>query len=148
MNQPEQQEATEAVAQRIWHGMRTLVLDVDDRRREVAEALGMSFVRSKALRRLLEGPMTMRGLAERLGTDAPYTTLIVDDLERQGLARRSVNPEDRRSKLVTATETGRAVAKAAEKILDRPPVRLLDLDAEDLATLDRIMARLLAGHEL
>jgi DNA-binding MarR family transcriptional regulator len=145
MNLPQQQETLEATAQRIWVGMRTLVLDVEDRRREVAEALSMSFVRSKALRKLLEGPVTMRGLAEKLGTDPPYTTLIVDDLERQGLVERNVNPDDRRSKLVTVTEAGRAAAQAAERILDRPPVRLVGLPAGDLAALDRIVARLLAA---
>lgn len=143
MNLPQQQKALEVTAQRIWAGMRTLVLDVENRRREVAEAAGMSFIRSKALRKLLEGPVTMRGLAEKLGTDPPYTTLIVDDLERQGLVERSVNPGDRRSKLVTVTEAGRAVAEATERILDRPPLRMLDLPAGDLAALDRIVARLL-----
>ena len=127
---------------RIWQGIRTLVLD-DDRRREVSEALGMSFARAKALRSLTEGPTTMRGLAERLLTDAPYTTLIVNDLEERGLVRRTVSPGDRRAKLVAVTEAGERAAAVAEKILNRPPARLLDLDEEALAALDSLISRLL-----
>jgi DNA-binding MarR family transcriptional regulator len=129
---------------RIWQGMRTLVLD-DDRRREVSEALGMSFARVKALRSLTQGPTTMRGLAERLLTDAPYTTLIVNDLEERGLVRRTVSPGDRRTKQVAVTEAGERAAAVAEKILNRPPARLLDLDEDDLAALDKLISKLLAA---
>lgn len=128
-------------AVRIWEGMKLLVLD-DDRRREVAVALGMSFTRSRALRRLTAGPTTMRGLADRLGTDAPYATLIVNDLEERGLVERTVNPDDRRAKLVTVTESGRRAAELANEILSRPPAALAALDPDDLAHLDRIFTRL------
>jgi DNA-binding MarR family transcriptional regulator len=127
---------------RIWQGMRALVLD-DERRGEVSEALGMSFARVKALRSLTEGPTTMRGLAERLFTDAPYTTLIVNDLEERGLVRRTVSPGDRRAKLVAVTEEGERAAAVAAKILNRPPAHFLDLAQEDLAVLDRLITRLL-----
>ena len=39
-----------------------------------------------ALRRIAASPMTMGELAAILGIDAPYMTLVVDDLERQGVA--------------------------------------------------------------
>ena len=129
---------------RIWQGMRTLVLD-DDRRREVSDALGMSFARVKALRSLTQGPTTMRGLAERLLTDAPYTTLIVNDLEERGLVRRTVSPGDRRAKEVAVTEAGERAAAIAEEILNRPPVRLLNLDEDELAVLDSLISRLVEG---
>jgi DNA-binding MarR family transcriptional regulator len=133
-----------ARAARTWSGMRTLVLDLHDRRKAVSAALGMSFIRAKALRMLTAaGPLTMRELASLLGTDAPYTTLIVHDLEQRGLAARSTHPEDRRSKIVTATQTGSQQAEVANRILDEPPTPLLELDPEDLATLDRIIAKVL-----
>jgi DNA-binding MarR family transcriptional regulator len=69
-------------AQSAWRAMRTLVFELNDRRAEVAAALGMSFVRAKALRRLARAPMTMRELAAELSIDAPYATLVVDDLGR------------------------------------------------------------------
>jgi DNA-binding MarR family transcriptional regulator len=128
-------------AARIWQGMRALVLD-DDRRREVSETLGMSFTRAKALLSLAQGPTTMRGLAERLFIDAPYTTLIVNDLEERGLVRRTVSPGDRRAKQVAITEAGERVAAVAEKIMHRPPARLLELSQDDLADLDRVITRL------
>lgn len=134
----------EVVAARVWRGMRALVQDRYDRRREVCAALDLGFSRIKALRLLLKGPTTMRQLAERLATDAPYTTLVVDDLERRGLVRRGPHPTDRRSRMVTITAKGVAAAERAEEILDRPPTPVLDLDPDDLATLDRLVTKLLA----
>lgn len=132
---------------RVWGAMSDLVLRQEGRRKEVADTLGMSFFRVKALRRLLAGPMTMRELTAELSTDKPYTTLMVDDLERRGYVTRSVSPDDRRSKIVALTPSGTAVAEQAQRILARPPRSLLALDPEDLATLDHIMARLSTPEE-
>jgi DNA-binding MarR family transcriptional regulator len=127
----------------VWRGIRTLVVDRYDRRKEVCDALDMSFVRAKALRALARAPLTMRELAARLTTDAPYTTLVVDDLERRGLVVRSGHPTDRRSKIVTATPDGIETARRAEEILNEPPDPVRQLDDADLAALDRILAKLL-----
>jgi DNA-binding MarR family transcriptional regulator len=137
-------DARADTAARVWNGMRTLVLDLHDKRDEVCEALGMSFIRAKALRRLAKGPRTMRELAAELATDAPYTTLVVDDLQRRGLVERTVHPADRRARIVTATPEGLAAAGLAERILGEPPAPLLDLTGTDLETLDRIVTALLA----
>ncbi|WP_432832159.1 MarR family winged helix-turn-helix transcriptional regulator [Dactylosporangium sp. CA-092794] len=133
---------TAAQAAQVWRGLLALVHERHDRRKEVCEALDMSFVRVKALRRIAVEPMTMRELAARLQTDAPYTTLVVDDLERRGLLRREPHPADRRAKLVTATDLGRAEAARAEQILAQPPPQMLALDPADLATLGRIVTKL------
>lgn len=135
------------IATRVWNGLRTLVVDLHDKRNEVCEALGMSFVRAKALRRLARGPRTMRELAAELSTDASYTTLVVDDLEKRGLVGRTVDPGDRRAKIVTATPAGLAAAELAERILGEPPASLLDLAGTELETLDRIVTTLLARHD-
>ncbi|MGH3240737.1 MAG: MarR family winged helix-turn-helix transcriptional regulator [Spirillospora sp.] len=134
------------MARRTWHNLRVLLQERGDRRREATEALGMSFFRIKALRRIAAAsePMTLRDLADGLLTDRPYTTLVVDDLVGRGLVERSPNPADRRSKIVTVTAAGRAAAARAEAILDTPPASLHDLPAEDLAVLDRVAARLVA----
>ncbi|QYC42549.1 DNA-binding transcriptional repressor MarR [Nonomuraea coxensis DSM 45129] len=129
-----------AAAFRVWAAMRALVLEEEDRRKEVADALGMSFSRAKALRRLLPGPLTMRELTALLGTDKPYTTLVVDDLEGRGYVRRTVHPDDRRRRIVTLTEAGRAAAEQGDRILGRPPRALAALGPDDLAALDRVMA--------
>ncbi|MGI5245768.1 MarR family winged helix-turn-helix transcriptional regulator [Dactylosporangium sp. CA-139066] len=133
---------TAAQAAQVWRDLLTLVHERHDRRKEACEALDLSFVRIKALRRLAGEPLTMRELAARLQTDAPYTTLVVDDLEKQGLVRREPHPADRRSKLVTATDLGRAEAARAEAILSAPPPQMLALSPEDLATLARIVEQL------
>ncbi len=107
----------------------------------------MSFVRAKALRRLTGGALTLRQLAAVLGTDAPYATVVVADLEGRGLVERTPHPADRRAKLVRLTPAGRAAAEVAARILDEPPPPLRDLDAADLAVLDRVVAALLASPD-
>ncbi|MFF4650531.1 MarR family transcriptional regulator [Streptomyces sp. NPDC001380] len=134
--------ARRALAARTWHNLRALVLEENDRRREVVDALGMSFVRIKALRRLAAAPATLRALAADLATDAPYTTVVVDDLARRGLVERTPHPEDRRAKIVSVTEAGRAAAAEADRILGEPPEALLALPPDDAAALDRITAAL------
>jgi DNA-binding MarR family transcriptional regulator len=146
MSMPDADTHTDTAA-RVWNGMRTLVLDLHDRRNQVCEALGMSFIRAKALRRLAIGPRTMRQLAAELATDAPYTTVVVGDLEKRGLVERTVHPADRRAKVVTVTPDGRAAAELAERILGEPPAPLLDLTGPELESLDRIVASLLADYD-
>ncbi|MEU7868107.1 MarR family transcriptional regulator [Dactylosporangium sp. NPDC049140] len=136
---------SEADAERagtVWRAMLALVHERHDRRKEVCEALDLSFVRIKALRRLAGSPLTMRELAARLQTDAPYTTLVVDDLERRGLVRREPHPSDRRAKLVTTTDLGRSEAARAEAILTQPPPQMLALSPAELDDLARLVAKL------
>ena len=120
--------------------MAGLVLD-QDRRREVGDVTGMSFFRSKTLRRLLAGPIRMSDLAARLETDKPYMTVVVDYLEQRGLVTRSVAEDDRRAKVVTLTDAGRRVAVEAEAILSRPSEGFAALTPEELATLVRLLER-------
>ncbi|GAA4670429.1 MULTISPECIES: MarR family winged helix-turn-helix transcriptional regulator [Amycolatopsis] len=129
-------------AVRVWERLWDLVAVRHDRRKRVVDELGLSFVKTKALRRLAARPMTLRELAEELLIDRPYATVLVDDLEQRGLVERTVRPEDRRSKIVTPTAAGRAAAETANRILSEPPESLLALPPEDLAALDRILDRL------
>jgi DNA-binding MarR family transcriptional regulator len=125
-------------AQRAWSAMSDLVLD-NERRREVSEALGLSFGRIRALRRIVGTPVTMGELATKLGIDAPYATLVVDELERQGLVERRPHPTDRRVKLVATTAKGTAAAQRANKILGRPPAGLAGLPGPQLEALAQIL---------
>jgi DNA-binding MarR family transcriptional regulator len=129
------------LARRAWRAMSDVVLD-HDRKIAVSEALGMSWTRTLALRRLATQPLTLRALAERLAADPPYVTLMVDDLEERGLVHRMPHPEDRRAKLVELTAAGRAAAARADAILDEPPAALHDAGAEDLAALLRVLEHL------
>src|SRR3954471_1035831 len=103
--------------------MTDLVLE-NTRRREVSEALGMSFGRTRAIRRLARRPMTMRELAAALGVDPPNATGVLAGLGPQGLARRLPHPTGRRVKLVEATRKGKALARRADTILATPPPAL------------------------
>lgn len=128
------------LARDVWLRMSDLVLD-HERRRAVAEAAGMSFGRARAVRRVAKRPMTMSELAESLGVDRPNVTVLVDELEAQGLVRRRPHPTDRRAKLVEATRKGQALARRAEDVLGTPPPGLAALSPEDLAALREILAR-------
>ncbi|MFT2014883.1 MarR family winged helix-turn-helix transcriptional regulator [Streptomyces sp. 796.1] len=140
---PHPGDATTEAATRAWQGLHTLLLDRHNRRKEVADALGMSFSRIRALRRIAPGPLTLRELAARLASDPPYTTVIVDDLVRRGLAERLTHPVDRRAKLVRLTEAGHTAATRATAILATPPDALLALPTEDIEALDRVVTKLL-----
>jgi DNA-binding MarR family transcriptional regulator len=126
------------LAQRAWTAMSALVLD-NDRRREVSDAVGLSFGQIRAIRRIAPAPIAMGELAAALTVDAPYATLVVDALERQGLVERQPHPTDRRIKLVAATERGAAVAKQADEILGRPPAGLSALSAAQLEEVARLL---------
>ncbi|MCP2338711.1 MarR family winged helix-turn-helix transcriptional regulator [Actinomadura rupiterrae] len=140
--------AEDEPVRRTWTKLQVLLRVHGDRRQEATEALGMSFFRIKALRRVAaRGPIALRDLADLLLTDRPYTTLVVDDLAGRGLVERIPNPADRRSKLVRATEPGLAAAAEAERILKTPPPSMYDLPADDLAALDRIIDRIMADPE-
>ena len=69
---------------------------------------GLTMKHSWALHALDE-PMSMRGLAERLGIDASYVTAIADQLEERGLIERRAHPSDRRIKSLALTDEGRRV---------------------------------------
>jgi DNA-binding MarR family transcriptional regulator len=128
------------LARRAWRAVTEIALD-RDRKIAVSEALGLSWTRVLALRRLAVEPHTLRALAERLAVDPPYITLMVDDLEERGLVRRMCHPKDRRAKLVELTAAGRAAAERADAILDEPPTELRDVPDKDLATLLRVLER-------
>jgi len=127
----------------VWLLMSDLVL-YNERRREVAEALGISFGRARTVRRVARQPMSMGELAAALGIDPPNATTVVGDLEKMGLLRRRPHPTDGRAKLVEATRKGKALAKRADELLATPPAAFDDLSADDLETLRRILSEVAA----
>jgi DNA-binding MarR family transcriptional regulator len=135
---------TDDPAREVWVLLSDLVLD-HERRREVSEALGISFGRSRALRRLARRPMSMGEFAAAMAIDPPNATVVVDDLEALELVRRRPHPTDRRAKLVEVTPKGKELARRADEILGTPPPALSALDADDLQTLRRILAAVTAA---
>jgi DNA-binding MarR family transcriptional regulator len=135
--------AASVTSREVWLLMSDLVLD-NARRREVSEALGMSFGRARALRLLARRPMSMGELAAALGIDPPNATVVVDDLESLTLALRGPHPTDRRAKVVEATRKGKDLARRADAILGTPPPALSALSADDLEALRRILTSVTA----
>jgi len=127
-----------ATARQAWLLMSDLVLD-NQRRREVSEAVGISFGRARAVRWVARRPMSMSELAAVLGIDPPNATAVVADLESLGLVRRRPHPTDGRAKVVEATPKGKQLARRADEILATPPPALSALSTDDLETLRRIL---------
>lgn len=142
-NEPTPQAAP-ATAREVWKIMSDLVLD-NERRRDVADALGLSFARIRAVRRLARQPMSMKEVAAALNIDPPNATAVVDDLESLGLARRRPHPTDRRAKLVEATRKGKQTARQADEIMFTPPPGLQTLSQDDLETLRQLLQRAING---
>jgi DNA-binding MarR family transcriptional regulator len=128
------------VARDVWATMRNLVID-NERKREVCDVTGLSFGKTRALRRIAHHAVSMGELAALLGMDPPNVTTLVDDLQLAGLVERQPHPTDRRVMLVVATAEGERVARMADDILDQPPHAIVDLPITDLEELRRILLR-------
>lgn len=129
-------------AERVWALMRGLA-DGYPPKEAMREALnlGRGSGRVKALLWLAEGPLSLSGLAETVGVDAPYATLIVDALEERGLVERRPDPADRRRKLVTLTAAGAEAVARVAAIQRQPPPGFGNLSPDELATLEELLAR-------
>ncbi|HEX3614989.1 MAG TPA: MarR family transcriptional regulator [Solirubrobacteraceae bacterium] len=133
-----------ALAAEVWLMMSDVVLD-QHRSREVADAVGVSFGRMRAVRRLARHPMSMSELALALNIDKPNATTVVDDLEKLGLVRRTPHPTDRRAKRVETTAEGDKLAARADEILGRPPQALTELGRDTLTELREALGKVLAA---
>jgi DNA-binding MarR family transcriptional regulator len=130
-------------ADRIWQMLVSVVMDSrGDWRRKVSEATDLPFSRLRALWRLVDAPMTLKQLADSMGSDAPAATVAVNDLENRGLVERYPHPDNRRAKLVSPTAAGRRTVALARAVHDEAPLAMQDLSATDLAQLRRILERI------
>jgi DNA-binding MarR family transcriptional regulator len=128
---------------RAWQRLVALVMDRRwDWRRKMSEAAGLPFSRVRALDRLSRGPLTLRALAEVVGTDPPAATVIVNDLESRSLVVRETHPDDKRTKIVSLTAEGRLVARRARAVTDKAPAAFDALTEKDVMDLLRIVERM------
>jgi DNA-binding MarR family transcriptional regulator len=131
------------LADDVWRDLSRFVFDNRETwRRAVVDKSGLPFSRIRILRRLARTPLTVKQVAEHATVDAPAATVAVNDLEARGLVIREIDPTNRRSKLVSLTEQGRAVVAALDAVDDPAPDPLAGLDIEDLAALRRILDKL------
>lgn len=130
------------LADEVWRGLTALVFDHRDRwRRAVIEQTGLPFSRVRVLKRLAREPLTVKQLAYAATVDAPAATVAVNDLEERGLVVREIDPANRRCKLVSLTEAGRALLARIDRIEDPAPDALAALDAEDLEAVRAILRK-------
>jgi DNA-binding MarR family transcriptional regulator len=88
-------------------------------------------------------------LGKGLMLSSAGVTSRIDRLERRGLVRRLDDPDDRRGVIVELTEAGLQVVDEAVAALMVSDRELLDrLDPEDVAQLEVLLRKLLAGLEL
>ena len=86
--------------------------------------------------------MTVKELARAATIDAPAATVAVNDLEERGLVVRETDPTNRRSKVVSLTDAGRAMVRKIDAIDDPAPDVLAALDETELKALQAILAKL------
>jgi DNA-binding MarR family transcriptional regulator len=130
-------------AARAWSALQAFV-EGHHPRNELQEILGLGrgLGRVKTILLLVNGPATLRDIAEYLGVDAPYATVIVNKLEDVGFVERTAHPDDDRRKLVQLTPAGTEAARLADRIYARPPAALTSLSPDDIATLEALLAKL------
>ncbi len=91
-------------------------------------------------------PSNQRTIATQLGIDRTVMTYLLDDMERAGLIARQADPADRRTRLIVATDHGRAVLTELCDRLGRLETHILStLPAGDQATLKSLLQRLAAA---
>ena len=143
MNPPRRPSARSGLASSVWELMSGFVRSHDpaDELRQ-ALGLGRGTGRVKALLSLAGGPLSLAELARAIGTDPPYATIIVNELQALGLLSRTPDTGDRRRKTVELTATGRDAVRKAQDIIARPPAPLRGLPTADLARLSEILGQL------
>ena len=83
---------------------------------------------------LREGPQTQIALAALLGVEPISVSRLIDRMEQQGWVRREAHPDDRRARIVVATDRARSVGPAVRTIAE-------DLYETALAGLDEDQRR-------
>jgi DNA-binding MarR family transcriptional regulator len=137
--------STEAHATLVRTG--TAALQELDRCVEASLGVGQPAATMLAVLDGAGGPLTPSEISDRLLVASASTTATLDLLERRGWARRTPNPDDRRSTLVEVTAEGRAAADrllAGIRVLERNALAALTPAERKqlLALLGKVLTRL------
>lgn len=90
-----------------------------------------------------DGGRSQRELSDLLGLDPSALVAIVDDLAREGLVRREPHPEDRRTRLVVATDQGRRRLQEVQDLAREVDASLQDrLTSDEQRTLVELLRRI------
>ncbi|MGI3780054.1 MAG: MarR family winged helix-turn-helix transcriptional regulator [Janthinobacterium lividum] len=100
------------------------------------------------LKNLLGGSMRITALASSTQLDTSTVSRHVTQLEQSGLVERSQDPDDGRAQRVGLTDEGRTQLEASTARRREVLTHSLDgWDADDLADLERLLGRFVAGVE-
>ena len=92
--------------------------------------------------------LTIGGVAKALGIAEPSASILVDKLEKQGLAARETDPADRRRTPVVVTDAGRQLVSRLRRVRDeRLNTWLSEIDDDNLDALLRGVTALLQVAE-
>lgn len=131
------------LADEVWRRMAAFVMDNRDSwKRAVVEQAGMPFSRIRILKRLDRQPMSVSQVAHAATMDPPAATVAVNDLEARGLVVRETDPSNRRSKVVSLTDAGRAIVRKIDAVDDPAPDLLASLDDTELKGLHALLEML------
>ncbi|MFD5466265.1 MarR family winged helix-turn-helix transcriptional regulator [Kitasatospora sp. NPDC127059] len=112
---------------------------------EAAAARSLTGAQAKVLALLRRGPLPMRHIAQTLSCEPSNITGIVDRLEARGFVTREADRQDRRVKLVAATETGAAASEELRESLNFAREPLAALGPEERTVLRDLLSRMLTG---
>lgn len=114
-----------------------------DAMKDLMRTSGVAGGALRVLRHLpFEGTVAMRDLVTLLGHDKSRTTVTLNALQRHGYVTRSIDPDDRRSRLVGLTAAGRPLAREARLLHARPPAALRRLSVDELQILQALLQRI------
>ncbi len=129
-------DAWEALS-RLWFSRKPVLL-------ELARELDL-FPPQIMVIQTLDQPKPMRQVAEFLSCNSSNLTGITDRLEDRGLVKRTLDPSDRRVRLLVLTEEGRAVQRRINAFLREPPISMAGLSDDELETLARLLTKIDPG---
>ena len=108
------------------------------------QELNLTPVQYGAMQTVLEQPgIDQRTLARFMALDTSTTAGVVDRLESRGLLQRSLSPEDKRVRLLSLTQEGRALCQQARpRVLRAQELTLAPLNAQERVTFMQLLNRL------
>ncbi|MGW2252030.1 MarR family winged helix-turn-helix transcriptional regulator [Kitasatospora sp. NPDC001660] len=112
---------------------------------EAAAARSLTGAQAKVLALLRRGPMPMRQIAQTLSCEPSNITGIVDRLESRGFVTREADRQDRRVKLVAATDNGAAASEELRESLNFAREPLAALGPDERTVLRDLLRRMLTG---
>jgi DNA-binding MarR family transcriptional regulator len=130
----------------ILNGLTDLVKRAGAISHSIAASFGVAPSDLLALFKLSDGVLSMKELAQRMGCDASFVTVVADTLEREGLARREPSQRDRRVKELVMTPKGIA---AQERLMRELAARMPwsnGLDESERQCFLRLLNKMLASQ--